>query len=315
MTHAWMLCGALVAGLAAGARADTLKVPKDFATIPEALAAAQTGDEIVVAKGTYEPFVLSKAAGITLRGKGKPRIDGGGGAGALVTIDGCDGVELTGFRLQNGAGEGLVVTGSDDIILSKCRFEDIDGDALQLAGAGHLVEKCRFESIGGDAVALQAGSSAIALDKNRMTDVDTAVTFLGSLHVATKNRVKDAGNEGFVVTASECSIVKNRFDGVDDDALDVEGDDNLFELNRVKDANSNGVEIEPAKGDPFVVTGNVFLKNKVMHSGVNGFFAGTTGNTFEQNKAKKSGNFDLLDLTGPGGNTYTDNTFGTESIP
>ena len=69
--HPRALPSALVAllALAAPAAADTLKVPKDFATINEAVAAAVAGDTVSVSKGTYAEQVVVSTSGIKLVGK------------------------------------------------------------------------------------------------------------------------------------------------------------------------------------------------------------------------------------------------------
>lgn len=309
-----LLVGAtLVALLAPVASADTLRVPKDFATIQEAVDAAQPDDTVVVAKGTYAPFSVTDKTDLVIRGKSKPLIDGGNALDPIVEISGSTGVELIGFRIANAGDRGVDVSGdSSSITIRRCRFEMNEGPSVNLDGSGHFVENSRFIGTVGTGINLEVGAENVTIEKNRLRDNDTAISLQGSGHLVRKNRVKDARDEGIRIRAADCMILKNRVNGTDDDALDVEGDDNVLLRNRVKNAASNGVELEPASGNPFDVTGNLLQQNRVRKSGENGFYVGTTGNTFIKNRARKSVDFGLLDEAGEGANTYTKNKFGTQ---
>jgi len=301
--------------LAASARADTLRVPQDFATIQDAVDAAVEGDLVLVSKGTWAGFNVTFKTGITIKGKAKAVVDGTGTSTPLVVIENSTGITLTGLVIANSGDDGIDVSDSDGITISKCRVEGIAETGIAFnGGVGHRIEKTRLTDVGGEAINLGDETTNAVIDKNRMTSTNGAITLGGSGHAVTKNRVEDSGNEGFSVVATNCLFEKNHFDGVEDDALDVEGDDNTFLKNRIKNVNSNGVEVDPASGDPFAVTGNTFEKNKVTGADDHGFFVSTSGNTFTKNKAKGSGNLDLLDVAGQGANVYEGNTFGTQQF-
>ena len=70
-------------------------------------------------------------------------------------------------------------------------------------------------------------------------------------------------------------IEKNKLHKVDDDAIDVEGDDNQILGNKIKNSGDNGIEMGPADGDPFAVTGNLLQKNNISASGGNGVYIAT----------------------------------------
>jgi hypothetical protein len=108
---AWLLAGVLVMtglGLAVPARADpaTLHVPADFATIQAAVDAAQPGDTVLIAPGTYHESVGVHTAGITIRGADRasvvldggttqPTCNDGFGVGVDVRADGVTVSDLT----------------------------------------------------------------------------------------------------------------------------------------------------------------------------------------------------------------------------
>lgn len=307
-----MRVGALVALLAVAARADTLRVPQDFDTIQAAVDAADEGDVVLVSKGTYAGFSVTFKTGITIRGKAKAVVDGGGSGPPLLVVENSTNITLIRLTVTNSGDDGIDVSDCDGITISKCRVEAIPETGISFTGGtGHRIEKTRLTGIGGEAIVLGDETTGAVIDKNRMTGTNGALTIRGSGHVVTKNRVEDSGDEGFSIVATDCWFEKNRFDGVDDDALDVEGDYNIFLKNLIKHVSGNGVEVDPAAGDPFTVTSNVFEKNKVTGAGDHGFFVSTGGNTFVKNKAKGSGNADLLDVAGDQANTYEGNTFGT----
>jgi pectin methylesterase-like acyl-CoA thioesterase len=315
MKTASLLVGAVFVALTAtAARADTLKVPKQFDTIQEAVDAAVADDVVVVSKGTYAPFSVVGKTAVTVKGKGHPVIDGGGADAPIVVVDGCTDVLLRGLTVSNGANRGIEVTNSTDVTISKCRIEDVDGEGIYLDGDFHKVEKTRITGTGSAGISLANGSSDVWMDKNRLTDTVTAISFLGDGHLATRNRIVNSHSDGFLIVATNCDVEKNIFDSIVDVALHVEGDDGVFWKNKVKNVGSNGVALEPAPGNPFDVFGNLFVKNKVSKVLENGYFAGTAGNTFVKNKAKQSGNFGLLDTAGPDANLYQKNHFGTKQF-
>lgn len=315
MKTASKLAGAMFVALTATtARADTLHVPKQFPTIQAAVNSAAPDDVIVIKKGTYAPFSMTGKTAVTIKGKGHPVIDGGGAGAPIVVIDNCTDVVLLGLTVSHGADRGIEVTDSTAVTISKCRIEDVDGEGISMTGNFHFVQKCRFTNTGLEGIGIGDGSSDAWVDKCRFTDTASAITFRGDGHIATRNKIKDSQNEGFVIQATDCDIEKNVFDGVVDDALDVEGDDNVFWKNKIKHVGSNGVEVEAGVAVPLDATGNLFVKNNVSKVLQNGYFAGSAGNTFVKNKAKQSGGFGLLDTAGPDANYYEKNHFGTKSF-
>jgi parallel beta-helix repeat protein len=211
------------------------------------------------------------------------------------------------FSAEDAAGP------TSESVVRKNRFEQV-GQAVDIDGSSNRVEKNAISNTGETAISLDDGAVNATIAKNKLTNTESAMELHGSGHVVEKNTVKGTRDEGIVVVATGCRIEKNKLDGVLDDAIDLEGDDNEILANKIKNSGDNGIEVSPASGDPFPVTGNVMEKNKISGSGGNGIFVDTSGNTFRRNNVKKSAGFDLLDEAGEGANTYEDNKFGTESI-
>jgi len=96
--------------------AAVLHVPADYPTIQQALSAASSGDEVLVAPGTYKEHLVidSPQNGVKLHseaGAAVTIIDGGGFL--VLTIEAVGpGTEVVGFTLQNGSGGIRVMSAS-----------------------------------------------------------------------------------------------------------------------------------------------------------------------------------------------------------
>lgn len=148
----------------------TLQVPGDFATLPEALAAARDRDRIAVGEGTWTgPIIVDKA--VTLEGAGRDK--------TIVEVEAATSTAATFGRKASGARvsgitfrhrgfdpglnrfSALLVRGAE-VTLSDCRMADAAGHGLAVVEAGRVsASRCAFENNGWDGVAVRGAGSRI----------------------------------------------------------------------------------------------------------------------------------------------------------
>lgn len=91
------------------ASAATLDVGQGqaYATIQSAIDAANTGDVISVAEGTYDENIVVKKNGISITGANKEKtVIDGGKTSSVIKIDQANNVKVSGFTIQNSGGSG-----------------------------------------------------------------------------------------------------------------------------------------------------------------------------------------------------------------
>jgi hypothetical protein len=139
MRNALRLAGIALAVLTSTMRlhAAVFNVPGDFSTIQAALNAAQNGDTVLVAPGTYTQSLNFNGRAIELRSTAGPNVTTiQGSGGTAVTIGGA--ASLIGFRVTGGQasfGAGVSVSGTGTVI----RGNVFDGNQQGAGGFGAAI--------------------------------------------------------------------------------------------------------------------------------------------------------------------------------
>ena len=237
------LAGLLVLMVPMVATAATLRVPSQYPAIQDALDAAKTGDEVLVADGTYggsrNRNMTFSGKLITLRSENGPAVctisPGSGQSAFRFTAGETPAARVEGFTFKGGQG---IYAHSTSPTLRNCHF-------LECAGAGAgvyaissnmVVENCTFESCRPPGGFTRGGAALFWTSSPRLLDCrfirNTGGQLGGgglSLHSSTatlarceftENRaVGGAGlcAESTSVTLSECTFTGNVIEGGDYD--------------------------------------------------------------------------------------------------
>lgn len=324
------------------ASAAKLRVPADHATLQAAVDAAMPGDVIDVAKGEYaEAVVVQGKSRLTLRGKGRPALDGQGLTTPL-TIQDSDQITVMGFAFEN-APEALVsVADTSNVTIQRCTFRNPteDGNGIEVrSSAALVVQKNVFENVGNDAIVFEEDSLPLSTDalvsKNRFAAIgDEAIDVTGSGHRIEKNRIARAEHGIELEGATATTVEKNRVEDTEDTCIQVDGAGNVVAKNKVRRCDDEGIHLTgpnnrvernkiDAPGDDGIDVesdDNEVVANKVKGAADAGIEVedevdtpGTgTGNLFEANKITKSGDAGIHVSTG--GNTFRRNKVAKSGV-
>lgn len=241
----------VVAALLSGAvRAEVLSVPKDFETIAAALAAAQPGDEVVLAAGTYDEVVsVSNLQDIRLRGQGKVILVGDGTATPPLSMSSCTGVVIERLTVQGSTGDAVVLGDCTSCILRRVDVIDA-GNAGLVSGDGHdvLIESCRVLGTGADGIVLVRDEDSTV---SRCTVADTVgdgLSFNDTESCTVERcRVSGAGGDGILLgktsPASMCRADRNIVEAPGSSGVASSGEVNVITDNRITDATLAGVQV------------------------------------------------------------------------
>jgi len=251
------LAAVLIPFASGEALGQTLHVPKDFATIQAALDEAVDGDTILISAGTYAESVVTKGkSNLLIKAKGKVVIDPPDGLPGL-TLDSCTDCTVMKVRVT-GATDGIVMQGCTGGDLFKCRVEDVTGNGIALDGCdGVMVEKCTVKDTGDDGIALGPPTNT---------------------------------------PSDNCIVLLNKLIGVGEDGIEVNGDGNSIDENRIILPADDGIRTVTVP----TATGNTFSLNKVVKPVDHGFrIAGDDNELVANNVVKAGGNgYQLSDGSG-----------------
>lgn len=293
---------ALVAGSAADAFAKTLRVPQQYDSISAAVEAAQDGDRILVAKGTYPgPVTVEGRDGVRLLARGQVTIDGQGAAVPL-TIRGCTNLGVVGFRIVNSPGDGLVVEDSSYVWIARCSVSLSGNNGITIGTSHHVrVDRVTVDRATEDGITQEGGTGLVddsVYSRCRVSDCgEDGIQVVGSRNRVTRNRIAGVASQGVQVEdGSESVVDRNLIDGCGDEGVRVDqehiqavvranrifdcdeagilliGDDARAELNRVVDSD---IGVFTQGGDQTVSKNRVddARSEGIQVNGTNGFFS------------------------------------------
>ncbi len=252
--------------------AATIQVPS--ATAPDiqtAFTSADTGDVIVIKRGTYaETPVLDGKDGIEIRGKGKVVIDASG-LGTGLTISNSTNIDVSKIRVEDAAGIGIYVLSSTDVVIEKCRVTGGASDGIRVDDSRRVtVQKNRVEGVGRDAITL------------------------GGDHEVREGRIP----------SHDCIVTRNTVKAPQDDGIEIAGDDNMISRNKVLDPASVALNTDAENPSQRAT----FERNVCLRSGDQAILVEGSAHSFFSNKVKGTLG-DGIVLLGTGGHTIRGNRF------
>ena len=292
-----LACVTTIAGPAEATGTNRV-VPKNYATIGDALNASESGDTITVFPGTFSECVtISGLSAINVIGR----------RGAVINVAGCpvgvtinngvdiafEGFELTGATLQGiavqpGAKDvlirqvtittdqpypalsslevGVSIDGADDVLLKDVTISGATLHAVHVMSATRTVVKQSTISDGtGDGVRVDLGTNVKIADNVMRNLLGPAIFFFHD------------GGVGMTGGGVESIVVQNKIIDSPGGGIVIGGSNNLIEKNAVVDSGGTGITALANGSD------SLYRKNKVNGSAEAGILAAGTGDTFEKN--------------------------------
>lgn len=130
----------------------SIRIPTDYATIQEAINAADLGNTIFVYNGTYhENVVVNKTLMIVGQGADTVTINGTGGR--VVIVEAVNDVSLDGFKIVSGS-DGYCLYNSHFSKISSCIITQNSGNGifLNLDCSNHIISDCTISENGNNGI-------------------------------------------------------------------------------------------------------------------------------------------------------------------
>jgi len=308
---------AVIALAAPPALADTLSVPAQFASIGDAVAAAQPGDTINVAAGEYRENVTINVADVTLKGSGVCILDAraGGtdnGAGLIITATGVtisnltvrhastddandgDGIRSTAFgttldkvRVFNSSENGFRATGNGMRVLNSL-FRG--GSSIRIEGDDALVEKTVIQN--SYRVGIDINGSGAVLRKCTVLNIsgDGGIRVEGDNTLVEACTVTHTNEAGISVSGLNPAILKNSVSRVNEDDCILVRDATTggnVSGNRCFDSSDDGMELNDC--NMVTVSGNKL--ERIGYGSSVGLYVEGNDNTVSGNSIKDGGGY------------------------
>lgn len=302
---------------APAARAETIVVTT-AEELQAALDGAADGDVIEVKKGTYDArtvregdgFYLSERANITIRAKGKVKIDGFGEANCFEAED-VAGLTIEGVTFQNSSNDGIYMSGCSNFTARKCTFKNASDSGIEdRATDGYVIDDCKIIGCSwGLALGYASESFGVQVRNSSFKNCGNyAADLWASDAVFEDNVIKDCGTGVNIRDGFEDTTVRNNRISGGTLGIVVDGLSNTILLNEIQKPAQVGIELT---GDG----GHECGGNRVKKAGTIGVYATSTRNDIHDNVASKSGDVDHESQFSEESNTYTNNEWGTTRYP
>jgi putative surface-exposed virulence protein len=331
------------------ARAGTIHVPADVATVQAALTAAQANDQVEIKGGLYrEAVAAAVATNVVIRAKGNVRIDATGLAATAFGVTGTN-LQVLGLKVVGGDGDGFDVGGTN-VQVTGCKASGVSGRGFVSHGTNVQLTKCGVKGCGMDGLVVESGTNVTFTDCKVLHAGAAGIAVTGGLDVSVvRGRIVRASGSGASIAASNVTIDASKFTAPGGAGIREESgaalSGNSYTHNGIGKPGGSGLELRSvgvtvtankvgkpggtgfdvasdyaqvqgntvtgAGGNGVIVNGDngTYTGNKSLHSGGSGFRLEGAGNVLSQNVGKGSRGFDLLDASGGANTVQSDNVF------
>jgi hypothetical protein len=291
----------------ASSRADVLHVPADFENVQAAVDVASSGDEIVIAAGSYEGVILiDDKHDLRLRGQGKVRLIGSVADTPNLRVNSSSEIVLEHLIVADSEGAGIAIDNdSDAVSIRRCRVENSAAAGIDLFNSNHILIDRVVVVDSGTAGLLAEGSDSVTVTRCTFTGGDIGIDFLdGRDLLIDRTKVSGTTDRGIglgvlSVTGPEESIVRKCLvKDTGTTGIEARGTTLIVENNRL---------IEPAARGVLLLDGSCLVRdNKILRPQLDGI--ATTGGAHQvlDNLVVQPGDSGLLAL-GAGGQLWSGN--------
>jgi parallel beta-helix repeat protein len=209
----------IAAGLAKfSSYVKTFRVPEDFATPEEALAAAHDRDRIILGAGNWSgPLTVDAAVEIQGTGSATTKVECTAAEGSVITLGpGAKGAKIAGISFRHTT----VVGGSDrfsvalirggSVAFTDCRFSEASGHGLAVIEGGEAkVSRSHFSANGWDgAAATGQGSKLEIRDSESLNNLEHGIeSWAGADLTLVNNRCEGNSRNGIHADNSPTSAI------------------------------------------------------------------------------------------------------------
>lgn len=294
------------------------------------------GKVIIDAQGTGAPIYITNSDRVTLKNL---RLRNSSNMGGIVVGSSQD-VRIVGCRTQDTR-FGVDSYDSDRLRVRNCRVSKTTSYGIFIDQDESIVEGCVVRDT--DMMGIYVTGSTNTIRDNRVEGTSLAAIEVGdsvlaySSNLIEGNRIENASPFGIFIDedADGCTILDNRIGRTTGTGIQLENNSRFHYIarNRITGATNRGISIyspgnsvarnrvTKAIRAGIYVSGaglrNMLTRNTVKKAGVPieapsgiGFYMIGTQNVLIGNRAIQCTDYGLYDNTGPGGNSYFDNSFG-----
>jgi hypothetical protein len=246
------------------ARAATIAVHRG-GDLQAAIDGASDGDTIVVGRGKYGPISLTDRTDLVIKGRGGAVVGGGVGDNC-VALTNCSRITVAGLTLKDSRLSAVRGVGCDTVAVRRCRMLNAGDDGVVFESSVRI-------TIDRNVIDTTAGNGISASDDS------TKPTHLSTI---TRNRIARATGGG----------------------IEVRGDDDVVERNRVRRSNDHGVLVGSGTRDvvarnrleritfdaiALLGDGNTVASNVVLRPTGQGISVGADANVITRNVVSRAG--------------------------